>query len=210
VQLDGGIAPVLSKVEDWFRSRLGNEPAATPETGSLEQLRIALGHAGNLTASDRTVLAELATTVAAHGGLVVVPSRAEWLSLLSEAADAEPTLAYAQQATEHGLHLMDCPTVHWVETLSGLGATGPDLILVLVAGHPVQGHPFIPTVEFGFGPDASPDLDLSLEPGLPVTQQVAHILSVTEEVMSGSRKVRALQTGNIDFQITRGPTGISL
>ena len=210
VQLDGGIAPVLSKVEDWFRSRLESEPTLPPETGSLEQLRIALGHAGSLADSDRTVLAELATTVAAHGGLVVVPASAEWLSLIPETADAKPTLAYAQQATEHGLHLMDCPTVHWVETLSGLGATGPDLILVLATGHPVQGHPFIPTVEFGLGPNASPDLDLSLDPNLPVSEQVTRILSVAEEVLSGSRRVRALQTGNIDFQITRGPTGISL
>ena len=210
VQLDGGIAPVLTKVEDWFRSRLEAETALAPETGALDQLRIALAHVGNLADSDREVLAGLAATVAAHGGLVVVPSNAEWLSLVPEAAEAGATLAYAQQASEHGLHLMDCPTVHWVETLSGLGATGPDLILVLVAGHPVQGHPFIPTVEFGCGPQASPDLDLSLDPGVSVAQQVARILSVAEEVLSGNRRVRALQTGNIDFQITRGPTGISL
>ena len=210
VQLDGGISPVLAKVEDWFRSKLEDEASASPETGSLDQLRMALSHVGNLADADREVLAGLASTIAAHGGQVVVPSSADWLSLIPEAANTDSTLAYAQQAAEHGLHLMDCPTTHWVETLSGLGATGPDLILVLIAGHPVQGHPFIPTVEFGFGPNASPDLDFHLEPGLPVSLQVSRILSAVEEVLSGHRQVRALQTGNIDFQITRGPTGISL
>lgn len=58
------------------------------------------------------------------------------------------TLGYGQFAARRGFHIMDAPSQHWVETLSGLGATGVEIILAYGEKFPSQAHPFIPTLQF--------------------------------------------------------------
>src|SRR5437588_324969 len=58
-----------------------------------------------------------------------------------------PTLAYGQSAQIPGFHVMEAPSDHWVETLTGLAATGVELVLVHTSGRPVQGHRLVPLLQ---------------------------------------------------------------
>src|SRR4028118_1359909 len=51
----------------------------------------------------------------------------------------ENTLAYGQAFEKAGFHVMEAPTDHWVETATGLGATGVELMLAAVSGRPPPG-----------------------------------------------------------------------
>lgn len=212
VQLDGGIARVLHKMDAWFGRQLAAE--AEPETvrASMEQLRIGLASHGCISPAGISLLARCAGAVACQGGMAVVPAGSAIAEALS--SDTGPTLAYAQAAPEHGLHFMDCPTPHWVESLSGLGATGVDLVIVHVEGPPVQGHPLIPTLQVTTVPaadiPAGMDLDLQLEAGNDPAENLQTLFNLAGAVLSGQYQVRSMQIGNIDFQITRGPVGISM
>lgn len=214
VQLDGGIVPVLDKMEAWFRSRTVNEGQPKVARAGMDRLRIAIAHQGELTPRSAALLARCVRIIAARGGLVVVPEGADFLPALEPSllGASESSLAYAQAAPNHGLQIMETPTRHWVETLSGLGATGVDLVVVHVAGPPVQGHPLIPTLQISDveNPHAGIDLDLVLDFRLDESSQAQALFHLMGAVLSGQHSPRATQLGNVDFQITRGPSGISL
>ncbi len=216
VQLDGGIAAVLDKIDSWFRAQTAQtheENRETAETG-LQDLRLGLANQGTLGRKGSDLLRACGQAVAGAGGYAVAAAGTNTSRLFAPDPLTGPTLAYAQKATTPGMHLMDCPTRHWVETLSGLGATGVDLVLVHVDRHPVQGHPLVPTLQFTTSPipqgSESPDVDLVLDPRTEFRASLQVLFDAMGAVLSRERRVKSMQTGNVDFQITRGPSGISL
>src|SRR5262249_48127440 len=218
VQLDGGIESVLGKIEQWFGQAIDQAPASKQEVAGLEALRIGLASAGPITPAATSALSELTRQIVAAGGSVVLPQNT---GLLSNAAYLEaplgnhpamPTLAYGAPMHSNGFHIMETPTAHWVETLTGLGATGVDVIVTYVGEHPLQTHPMIPMLQITDNAEVyqafGPDLDLWLEGAASQwpTQILARIAAVAEHTYSP----QLYQLGNIDFQVTRGLLGVSL
>jgi altronate dehydratase len=107
---------------------------------------------------------------------------------------------------------METPSRHWVETLTGLGATGVELILAYAGQHPVQGHPLVPliqlTAEAPVQARYGADIDLNLT-GDPVAWP-EQILQRVAEVIRHDYIPNSHRQGNLDFQITRGLLGVSL
>jgi altronate dehydratase len=124
----------------------------------------------------------------------------------------EPSLAYGQKASASGFHIMETPTDHWVETLTGLGATGIEIFLAHVGERPMQGHPLVPLLQISTEPSVhqsfSEDLDLALK-GNP-EQWTKEILQKMLALASRQYTPKALLQGNNDFQLTRGLLGVSL
>ena len=222
IQLDGGIDAVLEKVDAWFEQRLA--AAGTPEQtmADVSALRIGLLSAGEPPAAVSQQFGRLAAAIAAGGGTVILP---ENTSLLSSKAFLEesigdgphlPTLAYGQSLADaserSGLHVMETPTEHWAETLTGLGGAGVELILAYVGSHPVEGHPLVPVLQVTT-PDCTAmqyaqDMDAVLEDEADSWPQfLAGLLTRTLE---GNYQPRAMRAGNIEFQFTRGLLGVSL
>ena len=151
-----------------------------------------------------------------------MPENAALLSseaFLEESAGAGPhmpTLAYGQAladaAVRRGLHIMETPTEHWTETVTGLGGAGVEAILAYAGSHPIEGHPLVPVLQVTSDENVAQrfadDMDALLErdpDGWP--QQLADLLAQT---LGGQRQPKATRSGNIDFQFTRGLLGISL
>jgi altronate dehydratase len=134
---------------------------------------------------------------------------------------APTTLGYGQAPNEAGLHVMQTSSGHYVENLTGLCGTGVGVVLSY-AKKPLQAHPIVPSVQFGVATgntawtvDGMPDtalasgVDLLLSEGDEVAwarQLMALVLSVA----SGEVVPVAESVGNVDFQLSRGFTGISL
>jgi altronate dehydratase len=224
VQLDGGIEPVLGKITTWFSQAIAASHDLTYESVGLEHLSLGLLSVGPVPDPLARCLARLARWVVAAGGSVTVP---QVDPLLVSAAFAETTLAgrpaiaslaYGQLAMEKGFHLMETPSNHWVETLTGLGATGVEVLLAYTPAMPQQAHPFIPLIQItGPSPDRSSpttDFDMVLQgdPALWPERTLRLVLRVASR--SGSPDLvtempRLFAQGNVDFQITRGLLGIS-
>jgi altronate dehydratase len=217
VQLDGGIDRVVDKVEQWFVERLADAPPPTHTPAGLGSLRLGVTTVGETPPEVVRNLADLTGAVASAGGTVVVPENGdllrhtEFLSVLLDDDHADNTLAYGQFATQNGLHIMETPTNHWVETLTGLGATGVEVVLVYTAGGPVQGHRMVPVAQVS-GPSGAgmphPDLDLELdgEPDAWMDQMLGLVLRIA----SREYVPTAVVQGNTDFQFTRGLLGVSM
>ena len=220
VQLDGGIDSVVAKVEDWFTGTLDSAEDLEYENAGPEALRLGLYAAGSISNEAALSLAQVTLVVANSGGTVVVPERAAVLSspayLEAVLGDlpVENTLAYGQAVPsgKPGLHVMEAPTDHWVETATGLGATGVEVMLAHVGGHPLQAHLMIPLVQASSDPETlekhAEDLDVLLE-GDPSGWN-EQMLETIAAVASRAYVPRLFEAGNTDFQFTRGLLGVSM
>ena len=218
IQLDGGIEKVTQKIEDRFAAAIQAGAAPDMKPGGLESLRLGLASAGPVSTPVALAFAQLAGAVAATGGSVVVPQNAGVLSheeFLRNTLDGQPpapSLAYGQHMGAPGFHIMETPTAHWVETLTGLGATGVEVIVTNVSEHPVQTHPLVPLVQISDSPQVKqqngPDIDLALN-GDPA-QWPQQILDLIATIADHRYTPKLYQLGNIDFQMTRGLLGVSL
>jgi altronate dehydratase len=220
VQLDGGIDSVVAKVEDWFEEVLDGAEDLEYQGAGPETLRLGLYAAGHISDEAVMSLAEITLAIVGSGGTVVVPERAAVLTspvyrkaVLGDRS-VENTLAYGQAVPvgKQGLHVMEAPTDHWMETATGLGATGVEVMLAHVAGNPLQAHRMIPLVQASSNPETlkkyAEDLDVLLE-GDPSgwTQQM---LETVAAVASREYVPRLFEAGNTDFQFTRGLLGVSM
>ncbi|MEM7533647.1 MAG: UxaA family hydrolase [Chloroflexota bacterium] len=204
VQLDGGIERVLDKIETYFRM-------AAPLPHKNKPITIALLTEGDVPPIIAASFADMTQQVVHMGGSVVMPHNSSLLTIdafqakLSLQSQPNASLAYGQSIQQAGFHLMETPTLHWAETVTGLGATGADVI-VAYTHSPRAGHPFVPVVlvtdEAG---QAHADLVLSSN----ADTWSAQIIAMLGDVVAGRMQVNTLTNDNVDFQLTRGWLGIS-
>ena len=248
VQLNGGIESVARRVERMFeRAVMPQEaPRQLPAQPSLAGVSIAVIATEAVPSDVGACFAAVVSALLRCGADVVLPEtatflRSSWfLDELLETRDVSPSLHYGQRPpspTPPGakgagqLHVMECPTSHWVEAVVGLASTGAQLVLAY-SRRPRQGHPMVPTlcvadaaVPDGASPaDAVPpyrDIDVLLPradagtaKGVPddaVTAVWARkVLNAVMDVANRDTTPAALTTGNVDFQISRGRMGVSV
>ena len=213
VQLDGGIESVTSRVSAWFDKALTAADAWPIQDASLEELAIGLTTTGEVPDVAARALAQLAATVAGHGGTVVVAENASLLScpeFTDHALDApvECTLEYAQRPQRRGFHVMQAPTEHEAETLSGLGATGVAVLVAHVSHRPLQAHPMIPLLQLASR--GIPDVDHVIDTAISPDPEARDLLTRVLDVASRRYTPKLFGRGYSDFQITRGLLGVSL
>jgi hypothetical protein len=157
----------------------------------------------------------LTAGVVAAGGTVVVPSSGPLArsaafrgTLLHPDGTWRTTLEYGQAFARPGLHIMDAPTTHATETITGLGATGAQLVVAHVEGAPVLAHPMIPTLHIS-STRSGANVDLALPAGEHQVA-VAELERLIEAVASGDYVPRLADIGLTDFQLTRGRLGVSM
>jgi len=217
VQLDGGMAKVLAKIESWFADRLERLPAAARQNVGWGALSLALLTESPVGASSGEVFGALAAAIVGAGGSVLVPETDPLLALpafrerVGLPPAAAPTLVYGQTFSEPGFHIVRTESRHWTENLTGLAGCGAQVALALVRGRPRPGHPLVPLVQVaesgGQGALAAGDLDGSLSGNLEADR--ARLLELVLAVAGGNRLPVAAAAGLVEFQLTRGLLGIS-
>ena len=218
VQLDGGIERVLERVEEWFARRLAGVGAPPARKAGLADLRLGLLAAGPVPDEAAQAFARLTGWVAGAGGTVVVPEGGglagspAWTAALGLPGPPAPTIAHGQRPPRPGLHVMEAPTQHLTESLSGLGAAGVEILLAHAGEHPVQGHPMVPLLQVSAAGDVvsrfREDLDGVLEEGGGPWAE--SLLDLVLRVAARQQRPRLWARGVTDFQITRGLLGVSM
>ncbi len=225
VQLDGGIEKVTAKVMNWFQTAAASK-TSSPRDAGLEVMRLGLTAVGPVPATTAAACAGLARLIVNAGGTMVVPQNASLLAsvdfcrelFVSPDSDrTRVTLAYGQTFTKAGFHIMETPTDHQVETLTGLGATGVETFLAHVSERPLQAHPMIPLLQISSlrtphsALRTSDDLDLLLDvEGKTPALLLDELLGLLARVAAGEYTPKLFAQGNTDFQMTRGWLGVSL
>jgi altronate dehydratase len=185
VQMDGGIESVTEKSLAWFK----NGGSATNKKSPF-----AIGiHGRGMPENVRRAFGMLSAAFLAAGAAVV------------RSSGAGETLYYGERFSAQGSYRMECPTDDDLEILTGLGATGVQMILYYAISL-LPGNPLVPTIRLGSAPGA----DLLVSPDDSADSIVAGVLALMREVRPGKKITTAEATRNIGFQITRGVEGISL
>jgi altronate dehydratase len=201
IQLDGGLERVTEKVGAFFG--IGQARATVAAA-----INLAFVASEKLPDSLAEAFARVALGVIAGGGSVVVPeSFPGSLDVFADVLQDEfvATVGYGEPLPSGGFHVMENPTRHFVETLTGLGATGVDVIIAYIGQQARQGHPLVPLLQVGAN-ETVPDVDLFAESKGLAEQIVALLPRIT----TGEYRPVALRTQNTDFQMTRGLLGVSL
>ncbi|MFT5193212.1 MAG: altronate dehydratase [Cellvibrionaceae bacterium] len=212
IQQDGGIEKSMSKIANWFEQQSSVEVSPT-------SLCLGLMTDGTAALDAMVVMAlvPLIQQIVAAGGSVVLSEQdqllqnSEFQQALCGDVGLRPTIPYAGRPKSAGLHIMAGQPSGWTELLVGLGAAGCDLFLSVSNGWPQNGHPLVPLVQAGVGQESAEngdwDVSLSEESDMGWHLQLSDLLA---SVRAGDFKTFVQQKNNIDFQITRGATGISM
>lgn len=219
VQLDGGIDQALEKVQTWFETTLASEPTPEEIPTPLSNLKIALHASGSLSETASESLAQFSRQLVGAGATLIVPDTASFLThvhysnqTFAQESAPQANLAHGQQPTQAGYYIMETQTDHWVETLTGLGGTGVEIIIACTAEHPKQGHPLVPMIQVSanetLGQVFKDDFDLTL--GETAAQNATTLLKTLIDVASRNLIPKATLVGNTDFQFTRGLLGVSM
>ncbi|MEM7116335.1 MAG: UxaA family hydrolase [Chloroflexota bacterium] len=206
VQADGGIQPVIEKMGEWFTAV---STTSTPrETVGLDQLRLGLVCQGKLPESVSASFAQLARTVVAAGGTVVAPATAsgEWVGRIT-AVSPQPTLSYGETAVRPGFHLMETPSRHWTEMLTGLAATGVEIILAYQPHHPLAAHPLVPVLQVTT--EASDKVVADFDAVIGEDSGTKALMELVLATASREYVAKTAVQNHVDFQLTRGLLGIS-
>jgi altronate dehydratase len=217
VQLDGGIAKALDKIERWFTEKLTALSPATLVRTDLGALTVGLMTAAPAGDATAAAVASVTRAIVERGGSVLIPESDALLASQPFRVDAlgsvvpHPTLAYGQSLTQPGLHIVASETDHWVENLTGLGGCGAHLVLTLVSGHTRQGHPLLPVIQVAESSQRAvltpEDVDLFLI-GNPIEDSSA-IETLLVAVAELKRAPVVNAQGFVDFQFTRGLLGVT-
>lgn len=216
IQLDGGIEATTTKVLDWFAASLATDGPREYESVGLGALHVALAAQETVESALAATFARLARLIVGAGGTIVIPENSALLAsddfraATFIAMPSGPSLDHGA-AAKPGLHIMATPTDHWVETLTGLGATGVEIVVTHVAARPMQAHRLLPVLQVASNPEViaryADDLDLALAPD---TDWTAAILGALLGVAGREFTPRLNARGNTDFQFTRGLLGVSM
>lgn len=223
VQLDGGLENVRDKIAGQFSrsAQYGGDESARRAAASAGDLRLGLTATGDLGDATAALLGELARSLVAAGGSVVIPENAALLdstvfrqSALADANMPAPTLIYGQVAERSGLHVMETPTENLTETFTGLGATGVDLMLCHIGKMPLQAHPMIALIQISTDPSTvqryERDLDLSLDANADGAGNLMKLYDLLAATASGQYAPKLFSRGITEFQLTRGLLGLSM
>ena len=238
VQMDGGIEKVRARVAGQLEAMAAaRAPADGPEASDVSgcgphalaretvgaaELRVALAANGPLPEAAGEVFGRLAAGLVAAGATVVVADNPGLLGSPAFREAAFPpgagvpaaSLAFGQPADERGFHVMEAPTENPVETFTGLGATGVDIMLCHVGRTSVQAHPMIPlvqvTADASLAERCAGDLDRVLTLDRSAESLVEELAVLVADAASRRYLPRLWSRGVTEFQLTRGRLGLSM
>ena len=218
VQMDGGIEAVMDGVEAWFTTRIDEMPEPKYANVGLERLRLGIQCLGCISDRMAEAWALLCKWIIGAGGTVVISenstlNRNRFFTDALDNGQLIPNLATGEHFSVPGFYCMETPSDHWVETLTGLGATGVEIVLAHVSEHPMQLHPLVPMIQVGetsaISGNYAADLDLLYDASNDVVFIAHQVLKQLISVPDGTLLSDFSQRVNTDFQITRGHLGVS-
>jgi altronate dehydratase len=219
IQHDGGLAGVSDRVREWFHSTAETLGEPRRSEGGLGDLTVALDARGPVTASTARALALVGGWIVAAGGSVLLASNGRLLGhesfrehAFGSSEEVAPTVAHGQRPRKAGWHVMRMPTTDWMETASGLGAGGAQLLLAHVTGGTVSGQRLVPVVQVTADAATAQSHGSDLDGVLLGAEdaQARDLVSILVAVATGEQRPRVMDTGNVGFQITRGLLGTSM
>jgi altronate dehydratase len=219
IQRDGGVVSVTERVRDWAAGQVDGLRAPETVPASLAGVTLALEARGEAGPEAVRALATVGRWITDGGGTVLLSSSGRLVAdpafreaAFGSGAPIGPTLAHGQRTAAPGWHVMRMPSTDWMETVTGLGASGAQLVLAHVRGGTLSSARLVPVVQVTGDPAtvASHGDDLDAVLAGDATEMAEQAVQVLRAVASRTVAPRAQAAGNVGFQVTRGLLGTSM
>ena len=216
-----GLADSAPHVSTLLPTEADSTPRFERTAVGANEIRIALVADGPLSNRIGEAFGRLATSLVAAGAMVVVPDDAGLVgndgfrdAVFPHGAVPGASLAFGRPAAEAGFHVMESPTDNPVETFTGLGATGAEIMLCHAGRNPLQGHPMLPLAQVTADPAVAQrygsDLDRILSAERDPAEVVIELAELVADVASFRYRPKLWSRGVTEFQLTRGRLGLSM
>ena len=216
-----GLADAAPHVSTPLPTEADSTPRFERTAVGANEIRIALVADGPLSNRIGEAFGRLATGLVAAGATVVVPDDAGLVgndgfrdTVFPGGAVRGASLAFGRAADKAGFHIMESPTDNPVETFTGLGATGAELMLCHVGRNPLQGHPMLPLAQVTADPAVAQrygsDLDRILSAERDPADLLIELAELVADVASFRYRPKLWSRGVTEFQLTRGRLGLSM
>ena len=215
IQKDGGIRSVATHVQAWFaRSKPNRQQPLPPFRTAID---IGLYSSTSVPDEVAATLSTLCRSITESGGTVVIPASSTLLANrgflmdLLDDSPLTPTLAYGDRPHLPGFHIMDVPTHDDLDIISGLGASGAEVMAAYVGSQAIQAHPLIPVIQWGDKSSGEiQNIDFRLRKAEPVHESTVRLYNLISDAFSGKYLPKMMEKGLVAFQLSRGRLGISL
>ncbi|MGV3771599.1 MAG: UxaA family hydrolase [Verrucomicrobiales bacterium] len=209
VQMDGGIAAVSRKVVSWFQQ------AAPVHLTKITPLRVGVLAFELIPPNIKNAFCQVMEELLKVGASVIVPEACLPCFKLPTGAQSGvigPTISYGQRISQEGLHVMECPSVDFLEITTGVGGCGATVMISLSSGEIYPAHPIVPMAQatFQMVAPASREFDLALDSEQSEAALVSDIMDIIKKTFTGEFVPKTVSKDITAFQITRGINGISL
>jgi altronate dehydratase len=197
IQLDGGIERVTRKVLKQFTEPEANESAVSGFSMAFA--------AQSPSPFEKEIIRTLIAALHEHKIATVAPESLN---------PAGQRLQYGERFATADSYAMQTPTNDLVEIITGLAATGAELVVVFASEWLVPSNPLVPTLQVAprerLRSELANDIDVVFSEREETAAVADRILRAAAEIRSRRKVARSATLGNTAFQITRGYTGISL
>ncbi|MBF0290483.1 MAG: UxaA family hydrolase [SAR324 cluster bacterium] len=217
IQLDGGIENVLKKATKWCQRNVANLKEESAKTTDAKDTRIGIITSGSMPRFVKGTLNVFCRRLLDAEMTVIAPESSALVNVLIKSGtlkeeQTHPTLAYGQQPSDSGFHIMENSFATLEETMAGMGGSGVQAIFSFLKGRPISAHPMIPVIQVRWNGNRSilyqNDFDLTLPESS--SQGSAQLIELLEQVLSRKYIPKNNCSQNTIYQISRGIEGISL
>lgn len=219
IQADGGIAAVSERVRDWITTAVRPLERLEKKPASLAEVALGLELRGPVSPDATRSLALVGSWVVAAGGTVLLSSRGALLGdtdfrrlAFGSTDQVAPTLAHGQRPETPGWHVMRMPGTDWLETATGMVASGAQMVLAHVTGGSITSPRMVPLVQVTSDRETADRFGEDLDAVLTghAEEMAKGAVDALRAVASREVEPRARVAGDVGFQITRGLLGTSM
>lgn len=216
IQTDHGIDKCYEKVENYFKSKVSELKPSERISTDITNYGIGIfTHSTALPEGIINILTELTIIGGKNGMYIVTTEKSSHLNSkdynekIFKEVTPQNTCLFGEiiplDNRNNKYHIMQSLTESWIENLVGIASSGVNVIIAYSDLPTAPGHPFVPMIRIDVD-EKNKDADFIVDD----KSNVNDLISLIVNAMSGKYNCKAFRNNNVEFQIPRTDTGVSL
>lgn len=219
VQGDHGIEKCFKKVENYLKTKVSELKEQEKVTVDVFNYGIGIySHNNNKTILPEPVIKLFTdlTVIAGNNGMYIVTTersshiqQTKYNEKIFHENKPEATCLFGEiipsSDRNNKYHIMQSLSESWIENLVGIASGGVNIIVAYSNSFAAPGHPFVPVIRVDVDKE-NKDADFIIDE----KSNINDLMDMIVNTLSGKYSCKAFRNNNVEFQIPRTDTGVSL
>lgn len=221
VQGDHGIEKCFEKVQNYLKTKVSELKEPEIETVDVFNYGIGIYTHNNKPLPEPVIklLTDL-TVIAGNNGMYIVTTEksshiqqqkdfAKYNEKIFHESNPQATCLFGEiipsSDRNNKYHIMQSLTESWIENLVGIASGGVNIIVAYSDSSAAPGHPFVPVIRVDVDKE-NKDADFIIDE----KSNASDLMDMIVNTLSCKYSCKAFRNNNVEFQIPRTDTGVSL